>query len=78
MPELVGADAGVGVETGDAWDGPRSPDPSELGAAMIEVAANHAAFAVAARGRAVDRFDIGAWYERHRQVFRSLLEARRG
>ena len=78
VPELVGADAGVGVETGDAWDGPRSPDPSELGAAMIEVAANHAAFAVAARGRAVDRFDIGAWYERHRQVFHSLLEARRG
>ena len=61
-----------------AGTGPQSPDPSELGAAMNEVAGNHAAFAAAARNRAVERFDIGAWYERHRQVFQSLLEARRG
>ena len=45
---------------------------------MIEVAERRAAFAVAARSRAVERFDIGAWYERHRQVFQALLEARRG
>ena len=78
VPELVGEEAGIGVETGDAWDGPLSPDPSQLGAAMIEVAGKRAAFAEAARSRAVERFDIGAWYERHRQVFQALLEARRG
>ena len=78
VPELVGEAAGIGVETGDAWDGPRSPNPSELGAAMIEVAGRRAAFAEAARSRAVERFDIGAWYERHRQVFQSLLDVRRG
>ena len=78
VPELVGEEAGIGVETGESWDGPQSPDSSELGAAMIEVAGKRAAFAEAARRRAVERFDIGAWYGRHRQVFQSLLEARRG
>ena len=78
MPELVGEEAGIGVETGYAWDGPRSPDASQLGAAMIEVAEKRAVFAEAARSRAVERFDIGAWYDRHRQVFQALLEARRG
>jgi glycosyltransferase involved in cell wall biosynthesis len=78
VPELVGGEAGIGVETGDAWDGPRSPDPSQLGAAMIEAAGRRAALASAARSRAVERFDIGAWYARQRQVFQALLEARRG
>ena len=78
VPELVGGDAGVELETGESWDEMLVPEPRDIGDAMLRVAENHAAFAAAARSRAVERFDIGAWLERHRQVFRSLIEDRHG
>ena len=75
-PELVGDDAGVAVETGESWEEPLVPSAEAVAAAMLRVAENHAAFAAAARERAVTRFDIGPWIERHRQVFAMLLEGR--
>ena len=78
VPELVGDDAGVGIETGESWEESLVPDKEALGDAMIRVAEDRAAFAVAARARAVERFDIKPWYERHRAVFETLLAARCG
>ena len=78
VPELVGGDAGVELKTGESWDEMLVPEPWDIGDAMLRVAENHAAFAAAARSRAVERFDIGPWLERHRQVFRSLLSDRHG
>jgi len=73
VPELVGGDAGVELETGESWDEMLVPEPWDIGDAMLRVAEDHAAFAAAARSRAVERFDIGPWLERHREVFRSLV-----
>ena len=78
VPELVGGDAGVELETGESWDEMLVPEPRDIGDAMLRVAENHAALATAARSRAVQHFDIGPWLERHRQVFRSLLAGRHG
>lgn len=78
VPELVGTEAGVAVETGESWDEMLSPSADGLADAMARAIENHAAFSAAARSRAVARFDIGPWLARHRQVFRSLLEARHG
>ena len=78
VPELVGSEAGVAVETGESWDEMLSPSADGLADAMAHAVENHAAFSAAARSRALARFDIGPWLDRHRQIFRSLLEARHG
>ncbi len=76
VPELVGGDAGVELKTGESWDEMLVPEPQDIGDAMVRVAENHTAMSAAARSRAVERFDIGPWLERHRQVFLSLLAGR--
>ena len=40
---------------------------------MLRVAVNHGAYAIAARRRAVEHFDITYWIDRHRKVFESLV-----
>ena len=76
VPELVGCDAGVALETGESWDEMLVPESRDIGDGMVRVAENHAVLSTAARSRAVQRFDLGAWLERHRQVFLSLLAGR--
>ncbi len=76
VPELVGTDAGVGVSVPEEWDRIHVPDPKQLGRAMLEVSANLPDMAAAARSRALERFDIASWLERHRVVFNTLLGVR--
>ena len=71
-PELVG-DAGVGVPSLATWEREEPPDPGELAAGIERVAADLAGYATRARSRAVERFDVRPWLERHRQIFESLL-----
>ena len=47
--------------------------PSALAEAVSRVHAQLPAYAVAARRRAVERFDVRQWITRHRQVFQGLL-----
>jgi glycosyltransferase involved in cell wall biosynthesis len=76
VPELVGEDAGVGIEVPEDWERVHTPDPEALGRAMIEVAERLPAMSAAARARAVERFGIAHWIVRHRAVFHQLLMAR--
>jgi glycosyltransferase involved in cell wall biosynthesis len=71
-PELVGEDAGVGVETELDWERDRVPAPEALAGAVLQIATSLEAYAEAARLRA-ERFDLGPWVERHRQVFEGLV-----
>jgi len=73
LPELVGTDAGIGVGTEHTWDRDVPPDPVALAEAVSRVHAQLPAYAVAARRRAVERFDVRQWITRHRQVFQGLL-----
>lgn len=75
VPELVG-EAGIGLDSVEDWEQTRMPEPAEIGDAMLAIAERAATLAPLARQRAVRNFDIEHWYDRHAQVFRSLLEAR--
>lgn len=73
VPELVGDGAGVAVTVPQGWHRMVAPDPEELAAGVLRVAADLKAHAREARHRAVERFDIRPWLERHQQVFTALL-----
>ncbi len=75
VPELVGADAGIGVPAPLDWEQDHPPDAQELAAAVLETAQRLEERGEAARRRAVERFDARSWFERHRLVFGALLGA---
>ena len=72
VPELVG-DAGIGVTSDTTWERDVPPAPGELADAVRAVLAGHDAYRAAARARAVERFDLAPWVDRHRQLFAELL-----
>jgi len=74
VPELVGTDAGVALPCIEDWEVPRVPSPEVVGEGMLRIADNHSNFSVTARRRAVERFDITHWIDRHRTVFQQLTE----
>ena len=69
VPELVGADAGIGIEAPLDWDHDIPPDPAAMAEAVLTIAETRRRFAEAARQRAVDALDVAHWIERHRAVF---------
>ena len=73
VPELVGTEAGVPLACPEDWDVPRVPTAEAIGEGMLRVAANRSTYATAARRRAVARFDITYWTNRHRKVFERLV-----
>lgn len=73
VPELVGEEAGVGVPAPLDFERDHPPDPDELAAAVLDAVSRLDELAAAARARAVERFDLAPWVERHRQVFEGLV-----
>ncbi|HEX5582102.1 glycosyltransferase family 4 protein [Gaiella sp.] len=71
--ELVGDEAGVGVPHPDGFERDEPPAPGALAAAISAVLADRDRFAVGARSRAVERFALPDWLERHAELFASLL-----
>ena len=71
-PELVGEDAGIGIEAPLDWERDHPPSPERLAEAVVSLAGDLAARSAAARERA-QRFDAGAWVERHRAIFEKLV-----
>ena len=69
VPELVGADAGIGVPHPDGFERDEPPSPEELAEAVGKVVADLPAFAAAARGRAVAHFPLAPWLDRHAELF---------
>jgi len=74
VPELVGEQAGVSVPTDTSWQKRIPPPPEVWAEAVFSVAEEHSSYSDASRQRAVERFDLRPWVERHRQVFSELLE----
>jgi glycosyltransferase involved in cell wall biosynthesis len=71
--ELVGDDAGVGVDADPDWERDTPADPEALAAAVEDVLGRLDAYRAAARSRAVERFDLRGWVDRHARVFESLV-----
>ncbi len=70
--ELVGDEAGVGVAHPDTWERDEPPQPEAMADAVDRVLADRAGYAARARARAVERFALGPWLERHRELFERL------
>ena len=70
-PELVGADAGVGVPAEADFEHERPPDATALAEAVARVLERLPELGSAARERSL-RFDLAPWVERHRVLFEEL------
>jgi glycosyltransferase involved in cell wall biosynthesis len=70
--ELVGDEAGIGVPHPESWDRDEPPSPDALADAAKRVLADLPAYSAAARNRAVERFSLQPWLERHAQLFAEL------
>jgi len=70
--ELVGDEAGIGVPHPDTWERDKPPAPEALAEAVGHVLADRAAYSAAARRRAVERFALGPWLDRHAELFVEL------
>lgn len=74
VPELVGADGGIGVSGPLDWDRDHPPDPEALADCLAKVIEDRNVYAEAARKRAVDHFNVETWISRHRDVFNDLMD----
>jgi glycosyltransferase involved in cell wall biosynthesis len=74
--ELVGGEAGIGVAHPDAWEQDVPPEPEALADALTRVLAERERYAAPARARAVERFALGPWLDRHAAVFDDVLSRR--
>jgi glycosyltransferase involved in cell wall biosynthesis len=72
VPELVGTDAGIGVPHPDGFERDEPPSPEALAEAVSTVLGDLPAYATAARRRAVERFALGPWLDRHGELFEEL------
>ncbi len=73
VPELVGDDAGIGVPHPESWEREEPPEPEALAEAVGRVLADLPGYTAAARARAVERFALRPWLDRHAELFESLL-----
>jgi len=73
--ELVGDVAGVGVPHPTGWERDEPPDPDAMADAVDRVLADLDGFSAAARARAVERFSLGPWLDRHAELFDRLAPA---
>jgi glycosyltransferase involved in cell wall biosynthesis len=70
--ELVGDDAGVGVPHPESWERDEPPSPEAMADAVERVLGDLDRFSAAARARAVERFALEPWLERHAELFARL------
>jgi glycosyltransferase involved in cell wall biosynthesis len=75
--ELVGDEGGVGVPHPESWDSVQPPTPETLASAVELVLADRGSFSDAARRRAVERYALGPWLDRHAELFSELLAGER-
>jgi glycosyltransferase involved in cell wall biosynthesis len=73
LPELVGDEAGVKIETGESWDEILIPDEKKIAESMIMVANKYKEMSINARKRSVEMFDIKHWVNRHLIIFKQHL-----
>lgn len=75
VPELVGPDAGYGVEAPETWDRIFVPSAESIAEGMLAVATHRHRMSLAARERAVTRFGLRTWLDRHEAIFRHSIQA---
>ena len=69
VPELVADEAGIGVPHPEGFARDDAPSPEALADALTRVLADLSRYAFAARRRAVKRFPLEPWLDRHAELF---------
>jgi glycosyltransferase involved in cell wall biosynthesis len=77
VAELVADEAGIGVPHPDSFERDEPPSADALADAVGRVLSDLPAFRTAARRRAVERYALGPWLDRHAELFESLVARRR-
>lgn len=72
VPELVGEEAGIGVEHPHSWERDEPPDPEALASAVEQVLSDLPGYSARARARVVERFALEPWLDRHAELFTRL------
>lgn len=75
VKELVGEKAGFGVEGPVDWLNDHPPQPEKLAECVIDVIGKLPEVSAVARKRAVEKFDVNSWLNRHETVFHDLLKS---
>ncbi len=70
--ELVGDEGGIGVPHPDGFERDEPPSAESLAGAVSAVLADHRRYAEGARRRAVERFALADWLDRHAALFAEL------
>ncbi len=71
--ELVGHEAGIGVPHPRSWERDDPPTADALADAVLRLLPQLEAYASAARRRAVERFALEPWLDRHAELFQDLV-----
>jgi len=74
VPELVGTEAGIGVNAPLDWENLHPPSPEELAAAVVRVFSDYSRYASAARKQAEEFLDVQPWIQRHEKIFEMNLQ----
>jgi len=70
--ELVADEGGIGVPHPESWERDEPPAPEALADAVRTVLRDRERYAAAARRRAVERFALAPWLDRHAELFERL------
>jgi len=73
VPELVGEEAGIGLAVPESFDEHPVPAPAAIAEGMAGIVRGRETMSAAARARAVARFDLADWLDRHEKLFGQLV-----
>jgi len=71
-PELVGTDAGIGIDAPLDWERDHPPAPEDLADGAVDVFSRLSDLRGVARARA-EQFALARWVARHRSLFEELI-----
>ena len=74
VPELVGQDAGVGIDAPIDWDKIHPPSPAKLAQAVIQVFSHYEKYSAAARKQGMENLDITPWLIQHEVIFQEMVK----
>jgi glycosyltransferase involved in cell wall biosynthesis len=73
LPELVGTEAGIGLNVIEDWDAIHTPSDNTIAEGMFRIIKDYDVMSGAARALATSKYDIKYWIDRHKTVFTNLL-----
>ena len=75
LPELVTSNCGVGLSVKNSWKDARiTPKEDKIGKGMIQIYKNYKLLSLNARKRAVEKFNLKYWFDRHEKIFNNYIK----